>query len=182
MSVIFLAGAHSVGKTFLGKPAAEALGLIHCSASGLIREEKGRVTWNAAKRVEEIDDNQKALIRAIKRKLDDGHRLLIDGHFVLRDASGAIARIEVDVFDEMNLSGVVLLEEEPAVIVSRLRARDGQAVSISEVIEMANAERIHAQRATTQLGIALVSIRKPSLEMLTQSLARLLAMQKGTQR
>jgi adenylate kinase len=175
MSVIFLAGAHSVGKTFLGNPAAEALGLIHCSASQLIREEKGRVTWDAAKRVEEIDDNQKALIRAIERKRNDGHRLLIDGHFVLRNASGSITPIEVDVFDAMKLCGVVLLEEQSDVVVNRLRERDGQDISVTNVVEMANAERDHARRVTAQLGVAFVRIASPTLEILTQNIAAIIS-------
>ncbi len=175
MSVIFLAGAHAVGKTFLGKPAAEALGLIHCSASQLIREEKGRVTWDAAKRVAEIDDNQKALIRAIERKRSEGQRLLIDGHFALRDASGAITQIKVDVFDAMKLTDVVLLEEDSAIVVDRLRARDNQHVNLADVVEMAVAERDHAHRVTTELGVPLICITSPTLEALTQSVARLLA-------
>jgi adenylate kinase len=180
MSVIFLAGAHAVGKTFLGKPAAEALGLIHCSASQLIREEKGRVTWDAAKRVEEIDDNQKALIRAIQRKRNDGHRLLIDGHFVLRDASGAIVQIEPDVFDAMKLTGVVLLGEDPAIVMSRLRVRDNQHINLTDVVEMADSEIGHARRVTSQLAIPLICVRSPTLEMLTQAVIRLLATREDT--
>ena len=43
--VIFLAGVHGVGKTFLGKPVAESLGFKHATASDLIREELGGQSW-----------------------------------------------------------------------------------------------------------------------------------------
>ena len=61
MSVIFLSGVHGVGKGFLGAPAARALGMDHLTASQLIREEKGRVTWETDKRVSEVDDNRDLL-------------------------------------------------------------------------------------------------------------------------
>ena len=79
---IFLAGAHGVGKTFLGRPVAKRLGLLHATASELIRQERGRATWNTDRRVTEVDENQEALIAAVQRLSAEGTAVLLDGHFV----------------------------------------------------------------------------------------------------
>ena len=65
MSVIFLAGVHGVGKGFLGTPVANSIGIVHLTASQLIREEKGQATWGIDKKTSDLDDNQLALIRAV---------------------------------------------------------------------------------------------------------------------
>lgn len=100
---------------------------------------------------------------------------------MLRDTSGVITRIEPSVFDAMKLGGVVLLEEDPVVIVNRLRARDNQDANLADVVETADAVRDHARDVTTQLGVALITITSPTLEVLTRAIATLLAMRVGVE-
>lgn len=111
MSIIFLAGVHGVGKSYLGEPAAKALGIAYRTASKLIREEKGAATWAIDKKTADIDSNQTALIQAVS-KLRAAGALLLDGHFVLRDAQGTITPLTARVFSQLNLKGVILLTEE----------------------------------------------------------------------
>lgn len=59
---IFVAGVHGAGKTFVTEPACQKLGFVHATASQLIREERGHATWDAAKVVSDVDQNQAALI------------------------------------------------------------------------------------------------------------------------
>ena len=175
MSVIFLAGVHGVGKGFLGAPVAKSLGLNHCTASQLIREEKGRATWGKERLVAEVEDNQLALIRAVTRRLESGGTILLDGHFVLRGASGELVKLQVDVFSGLHLSGAIILAEDAAIVVSRLAGRDGFAMSEASIAELASEEISHAKDVCLALQIPLVIIRSPSEVALTNAVTALLA-------
>ena len=120
MSVIFLAGVHGVGKGFIGAPVAQALGFSHFTASQLIREEKGQATWGGDKKTSDIDENQIALIRALSQRRLTHNSILLDGHFVLRNAQGILIPLETEVFKELRLNGVILLTEESNVVAKRL--------------------------------------------------------------
>ena len=115
MSVIFLAGVHGVGKGFV----ASSMGIAHLTASQLIREEKGQATWGLDKKTSDLDDNQLALIRAVSQRRLTHPSILLDGHFVLRDAQGVLTPLATSVFKELHLTGVILLTEAESIIASR---------------------------------------------------------------
>lgn len=175
MSVIFLAGVHGVGKGYLGSPVAKLLEMDHCTASHLIREEKGRATWGKDKLVAEVEDNQLALIRAVTRRHEAGQKMLLDGHFVLRSASGNLVRLSKEVFSGLHLSGVILLTEDAATIESRLAGRDSVSPSAASIAELANAEVAHAQHVCRALQIPLTVIQSPNETTLTDAITQLLA-------
>lgn len=174
MNVIFLAGAHGVGKGFLGTPVANALGIRHLTASQLIREEKGQATWGTNKKTSDLDDNQLALIRAVAQRRLTHPSILLDGHFVLRDAQGVLTPLATSVFKELRLAGVILLTEEENVIASRLALRDKGMPDIQAISELAGAEWTHAQAVCTELELPLVKIHAPTLASLTAVVTKLL--------
>ena len=174
MSVIFLAGVHGVGKGFLGTQVAKSLGIEHFTASQLIREEKGRVTWGTDKRVAELDDNQSALVHAVLQRLEAGQDMLLDGHFVLRGASGELVRLAEKVFADLRLSGVVLLAENPVTIAERLMGRDGVVVKPEAIAELAEEESTHAQAVCIALRIPLSLLSFPTVYTLTEAIRPLL--------
>jgi adenylate kinase len=169
MSVVFLTGVHGVGKGFLGAPVAQSLGMNHCTASQLIKEERGRATWGTDKRVTEIDDNQSALIRAVTRRRDSGQDILLDGHFVLRGTSGDLVRLGKDVFGGLVLTGVVLLTENAHTIADRLVGRDGIAVTPASIAEHAAEVYIHVHNVCGELSIPLTVLHSTNLAMLTEA-------------
>jgi adenylate kinase len=174
MSVIFLAGVHGVGKGFLGTPVANSMGITHLTASQLIREEKGQSTWGIDKKTSDLDNNQLALIRAVgQRRLTHPH-ILLDGHFVLRDAQGVLTPLAISVFKELRLSGVILLTEAERVIASRLALRDKVMPDVQAISELAAAELTHAQAVCTELKLRLVKIHVPTLASLTEVVTSLL--------
>lgn len=175
MSVIFLAGVHGVGKGFLGAPVAMSLGIDHLTASQLIRQEKGRATWDGDKRVAEVDDNQLALIRAVTRLHESRKRILLDGHFVLRNASGDLTKLPPDVFAQLHLVGAILLTEEAAIISHRIADRDGIQASIKSIAELAVEEKLHAKNVCRQLNIPLTIIHSASEALLMNAVTRFLS-------
>jgi adenylate kinase len=174
MSVIFLAGVHGVGKGFLGAPVANALGISHFTASQLIREEKGQATWGTDKKTSDLDDNQLALIRAVgQRRLTHPH-ILLDGHFVLRNAQGILTPLATSVFKELHPTGVILLTEDESIIASRLALRDKGTPDIQAISELAAAELTHAQAVCTELKLPFTQIHAPTLASLTDAVTTLL--------
>ena len=168
---IFLAGAHGVGKTFLGKPVAQKLNLRHTTASELIRQERGRATWNTDRRVTEVDENQAALIAAVRRLRSEGPEVLLDGHFVLRDAAGALVRLQTGVFLQLGVGTIIVLEAPPEIIAQRLSDRTGEEQSLTAIGEIVRAEREHAAKVSGDLHVAVTYLESPSEDELYKIVA-----------
>ncbi|BAQ79890.1 ATP-binding protein [Pseudomonas sp. St29] len=159
---IFVAGVHGVGKTYLASQLPRTLGLIHTSASKLIKEERALHSWGADKRVSDVDANQVALAEAVKRHNKAGTRLLLDGHFVLLDTQYEFLPLGTDVFKALNLDGVVLLEADAHTIAVRIRERDGQNMDFDHIVNFIAAERSQAQLVCDELGIPLIILEASS--------------------
>lgn len=153
--IVFVGGIHGVGKTFLCAPAAKYLEIRHATASQLIREEKGLQNWDDNKRVNSIDENQAALISATTRLRAGGNRLLMDGHFVLRNTNGSLSEIEVQVFRDLQISAVLLLAADLDVVMNRLRERGDHSWSEPELRNLAKHEEAHARQVATELHLPI---------------------------
>ncbi|WP_071849938.1 ATP-binding protein [Duganella sp. HH105] len=175
MNVIFLAGVHGVGKGYLGAPVAASLNIVHCTASQLIRDEKGRATWGGDKLVADVDDNQVALINAVNRQRASTRTILLDGHFVLRGMGGGLIRLAIDVFSSLRLSGVILLCDDAETIAARLASRDGVSTSSESIAELAAEEAAHARAICCALEIPLIVVDSPTEMHLMDAVMKLLA-------
>lgn len=176
MSVIFLAGVHGVGKGFLGTAVAKTLEISHFTASQLIREEKGLATWGTDKKTSELGDNQQALIRAVSQRRLICPSILLDGHFVLRNAQGILTPLAATVFRELHLSGVILLTEELHTIVGRLAMRDKDETNPYAISELAEAECAHALAVCHELELPLAVIHAPTEKSVSDAIERFLEM------
>jgi len=170
---IFVAGVHGAGKTFATKPACEKLGLVHATASQLIKEERGQATWDLAKMVSDVDQNQAALISAARRIRESGATLVLDGHFVLRRAPGTHERLPVDVFRALKCSSVLLIRSPVPVLLERLLARQDMSWTEAELVEFSMAEDVHSAEVAKQLGIPLEILDSPSAREVETWLNRL---------
>jgi adenylate kinase len=168
--IVFVGGIHGVGKTYLGAPAAKHLGIRHATASQLIREERGLQTWGADKRVAGIDKNQAALISAIARMGAGRQRLLLDGHFVLRSPDGSLTEVDVQVFRDLQVSAVLLLETDIEVVLGRLRERGDHSWSESELQLLTEREEGQARLVATELGLPLKHLVSPTREEFVDTL------------
>lgn len=171
--VTFLAGAHGVGKSFLGKPVADALSLRYATASALIREELGAPSWDSQKRVQGIDKNQEALIAAVVRIKANEGQLVLDGHFVLRDASGGLSPLPLGVFRRLGIKGCILLEAPVSVVYQRLADR-AATQTLEDIEQLAVAEFEHAQRVCSELDVPLVRLHMPDDDQLRSAIKSLM--------
>ncbi|RUP30054.1 MAG: AAA family ATPase [Curvibacter sp.] len=170
---IFVAGVHGAGKTFATKPACQKLGFVYATASQLIKEERGQATWDGTKMVSDVDQNQVALISAVRRIRESGALLVIDGHFVLRRAPGTHERLPIEVFRELGCSSVLLIRSPVPVMLKRLHARQDMSWSEAELAEFSKAEDVHSAEVADALGIPLKTLDSPTAQEVEAWLKRL---------
>lgn len=165
---VFVAGVHGVGKSYLCEKYAQAHDVIHESASSLIRKEKNQLNWSTDKKVVNVDDNQVALAAAVRRISEQGHSLLLDGHFVLIDPNSEFIRLPLSVFKDLNLTGVILIEASPEIIASRLSSRDDSKSTVDTALFL-EAERAHAELICETLNLTLEILFQPTQEIFTNA-------------
>lgn len=158
---LFVAGIHAVGKTFVLKPVCEKLGIRHATASQLIKEQRGLANWTTSREVENVDENQQALVQAVRRFEQGGETLILDGHFVLRRGVNVHERISVDTFVQLRVQGVILLEAPSMTIFNRLQQRGDTTWGMNEIEEFAQCELEHAKSVCQNLMLPLVRLHQP---------------------
>jgi adenylate kinase len=158
---IFIGGVHGAGKTKFSKDLAPLLGASHVTASGLIRETASTsdtVTVGiGGKAVPDVDANQLLLLRGLellKARIGSGP-VLLDGHFVLLDATGEVAEIPLAVYEAIAPVAVLLVEADAKTIHARLLERDGEAPSVATLANLIVRERAHANEVCARLGLPL---------------------------
>jgi adenylate kinase len=162
--IIFVAGAHGAGKTFATKPACQKLGLVHATASQLIKEERGEATWDGTKMVSDVDQNQAALIAAVRRIRESGMTLVIDGHFVLRRAPSIHEKLPIDVFRALECSSILLIRSPVPVLLERLHARQDMSWTEAELADFSEAEGAHSVEVAETLGIPFRTLDSPTAQ------------------
>ncbi len=159
---ILVAGIHGVGKTYLAKRLPAGSGLMHTSASTLIKEERALPDWNADKRVADVDANQVALAQAVARYNAGGTALLLDGHFVLLGQGGQFIPLGAAVFRALNLRAVVLIEAPPDVVARRVTQRDELYRDSTWLTDFMKRERAQAELVCTELNLPLTVLSSPT--------------------
>jgi adenylate kinase len=152
-SLIFVGGIHGVGKTTIGRKAFEPLG-YHCvTASSLISAYGCRTDTN--KRVDNVSNNQHALVEQLALEKKRHCRILLDGHFTLINSQEDIEPIDCSVFQKMHLTHLILFKGDPAEIARRLEIRDGRKWSSEFISAFQDAEERHARHVSDSIGIPL---------------------------
>lgn len=169
---IFIAGVHGVGKSYLCQKYAVEYGVVHESASELIRKERALADWTNDKKVASIDDNQIALKSAVMRINEVENTLLLDGHFVLINSQSDFVALESNVFDGLGLTGVILIEAETNLIASRLAARDSEKSAVN-LIKFIRMERDTARAVCTSLSVPLIILHEPSFKEFSDAVRNL---------
>ena len=170
MRTLFIGGVHGVGKSTACAQVANDLSCLHVRASDLIRQERSNAIAKNGKLVEDVNGNQEILLQGFNRlkSSSTAQCILLDGHYALRDSATNIQLLPVTIFQELRLSGLVCLENDPSVIVKRIKARDGSSISIEDVSELQKAELEHAQTVSKALSLPLSILRENELKDLLQ--------------
>ena len=166
--MLFVSGVHGVGKTFFCNRVKEQRGINTYSASKLITE-KRNIGFSADKKVSDIDENQSLLLEAIDELRETGNEFILDGHFCLLESDGLISRIPMDTYTSLRPDKIILLTEQPSVIVARRFQRDGIVVEEADVDSFQREEMTYAEEVARNLGVQLiVSLGSYDLEDIIQ--------------
>ncbi|EAB8046236.1 AAA family ATPase [Salmonella enterica subsp. enterica serovar Tees] len=160
LMIIFIAGAHAVGKSTLCNAYIADNDCIHRNASQLISEGKIQ-NWGVDKKTESPIDNQIVLLQQLEKIRTLGADLLLDGHFVLINSKGEYIELSEDVFAEMKLDGVVLIECEDSKIEERFKLRGAELNYSPE--KLRSFENMNAQKICSSLKIPLSILKEPSI-------------------
>jgi adenylate kinase len=153
--IIFVAGVYGAGKTTVCELLARELDYTTASASALIRQRRGQMTWNKTKKTHEIDQNQRHLIESLNEFKAVNRSVILDGHFALLDGEGKVAKIEKSVFFDLNIDAIVLIEGDAKDIASRLSSRDTIQWNYFTIESLMVAERENALEFHEASGVPL---------------------------
>jgi len=151
--ILFVGGIHGVGKTTLCGKCFGPLGFKCVTASALIAADRVRECEN--KCVENVGDNQVALLRQLEFEKAQCPRLVLDGHFSLINKNEEIEPIGVDVFRLINPDMLILIKGSPEKICNRLKGRDNKEWSLSFLKQFQTIEEQHAIHVAESIGVPL---------------------------
>lgn len=170
--IIFIAGAHAVGKSYLCNNFTLNHDVTHSSASDLIA--KGKIeNWGIDKKTDDAVQNQKILIAQLSNFKESKSDILLDGHFVLVSSESKFIELNHSVFHEMGIGGIILLETDEITIENRFKDR-GANLSFSPK-ELMSLERKNALVVAKEMGIPLIILNSPPKEYFSEIVESILA-------
>lgn len=172
--MIFVGGVHGVGKGTHCQLFSQRTGIPWFTASSIIKAEKQSAIAVHTKAVADPSENQNLLLHGVRRVLAANPTILLDGHFTVLNSHGSIVPIDVAVFDQLQLQGVVVLKDSPSGICDRLRQRDGGEWSVADVSSHQEVEIAHAQMVATKLAIPMLVIEEPDISGFAKAVGTML--------
>ena len=152
--MIFISGVHGVGKSYFCDMVKREVSINTYSASALITEKK-KSGFSSDKLIPDIDDNQQYLLDAVNELRSSEQNFILDGHFCLLNAEGAVTRIPPEAFTTLKPDAIILLTEDPEVIAYRRKERDGRDVSPEGIKEFQDKEKEYALEIAQGIGSKL---------------------------
>jgi len=165
--IIFIGGIHGVGKGTLCERIESELGIVHLSASEVLKWKDFNVD-SSDKRVADIDATQDRLLKNLKGVVTSGKTYLLDGHFCLLNKESKIEKVPEEVFIGINPKKIIVVSETPEIIAKRLSQRDGKRYETSLLEKMQNTEIEHAQYISSLLGLEMFEIQSDSYSTLKE--------------
>lgn len=168
--IIFVSGAHGVGKTTFCRQIKHQLALPHYSSSSLIKahgqfDELSKLSTNA-------DDKQLILLDALDKIA--APTVILDGHFCLLNSKGLVIEIKDSIYHRMKPSVIIVVTCPPDVVHQRLLYRDKNSFPVDLIEEMQTKEMRKASRIAHQLNIPLLEYKSASdIEALVKNVVSL---------
>jgi len=148
--MIFLGGIHGVGKSFFCDEIQKEYGIKSFSASGLIADYKNSAVCSN-KRVENIENNQAILLKALSFLKEIEKEFILDGHFCLLNKWGDVERIDFALFERLDITAIILLTESPKIIMERRFNRDNTICKETDIGKFQEEEITYALEVAKSL-------------------------------
>ena len=82
-------------------------------------------------------------------------KIILDGHVTLINKTGRYQKLPIDLFRDLGVSTIILLEIPAPEIARRLTERDGMAPSMDFIAEHQKIEKEHAKELADKIKIGL---------------------------
>lgn len=155
MNYILISGIHGVGKSTLLNKINKIYPIEAYTISSLIKKYKTTHTIETNKQTGQINKNQYLWKEELKKLKPSSQKIILDGHFSLLDSRGDIIALPLDTFDGINISGVILKQEKPELIQSRLLQRDNYIWDIDKIKLFQDIEEKSAKEYSVTSGTPL---------------------------
>ena len=135
MGTIFIAGTYGVGKSTLCNKLSKILNVREYSAGDLISAVNGE-NYGANKVVSDKETNQKILALQVKKLHEVSPNIILAGHFCLFGADGNVECLPDEIFCDLAIDNIILLEASLSQIISNLFVRDKKKYSEKQILAL----------------------------------------------
>lgn len=150
---IFIGGVHGVGKGYLCRLLQQNIFCDYVSVSALLH-------WTTKdKTVENVQANQDLLTVLLPNAIQADKTFLIDGHYAILNKNGGIEPVPNKVFDACKPNVLIVVADNPDIIVERLKKRDNLDYDAVTVGRNQDVEIDVAKSISKALRIPLFIIR-----------------------
>lgn len=150
-NIIFVGGIHGVGKGTICNEIALKTGLIHITASQILKWDE--ISDSDSKLVKNIASTQSRLIKGLENQIKKDEKYLLDGHFCLLNSDGIPSRIDENTFDQINPKVIVIVIDDVENIVKRLEARDDKRYDTNVLNQLQQMETEYAKYLSNKYSI-----------------------------
>ncbi len=154
--IIFIGGIHGVGKSTLCAEISNFMGIQSYSASSLIKSVSD-TNFPSDKKTKGINNNQSLLIDAVDKHIDPNKYCLLDGHFCLLNQNGEVTDIPIPTFTDLSPAAILVLTNDPKIIYSRIKDRDGNEMEIKNISSFQEKELEQSKLVSHFLNIPWLS-------------------------
>lgn len=151
MRIVILGGIHGAGKTHVASRIAPGLGMLHVTAGSLLRIGSIRLPMKA---VRDVDANQYRILDGLET-LEKTARMdiILDGHFCLITVERVVRRIPTKFFRRIAPAGIAVLDVEPQLAATRLKAKGHSTWETELLQELRQEELAHAEDVARDLHV-----------------------------
>jgi len=163
----FIGGIHGVGKGSICSKVCEQTALLHLTASELLR-------WNEIsamdnKKVDDIPNTQDRLIVGLNNVTKANESYLLDGHFCLFNADGAVEKVPLETFVKIAPKSITVATAKVELIKQRLEKRDKKTYDFDVLSTMQNTESEYAKEIATLLNVPFIEIKNGNFQPLIET-------------
>lgn len=155
MGVIFIAGSYGVGKSTLCSQLSSSINIPCYSAGDVISAVTGEA-YGANKATSNKSTNQDILADEITKILAIYPRIILAGHFCIFDKFNQVEILPEEIFSNLKVECILLLEAETERIIRNLGERDGKKYTNYEISTLAFKEKQYAQLISKKLSLPII--------------------------
>jgi adenylate kinase len=147
----FFAGTYGVGKSTVCRTISQLTGIPEFSASAIISSINGEL-YGSNKVVNDKQRNQSVLAKGVEEILQKEKEIILSGHFCIFDKNDNVEYIPEQVYTQLHIDKIILLEADTEKVISHLSERDDKQYSTKSIYLLQKSERTRARLTAIAIG------------------------------